>query len=209
MGGDGFEAVDAAFGFGGSGLRASPDPFQFPPQEHLPAFFGDGFTGAALGAGLQITGVIAFVGIEQTVGQFDDPVGDAVQKVTVVSDEQQGTRIFFQELDHPEDGFVVQVVGWFVENQQFWPGDQSLAQGDAPLFAAGKIAYGTSLFRNSQVGHGGSDPLIQMPAVQSQDLLLDALVAGRIGGKCFELLDQAQDFPGSGTDTFLDGVFGI
>ena len=45
---------------------------------------------------------------EAAIGQFDDAVDDAVEKIAIVRDQQEGAVKIFEKLRDPFDGFVVE-----------------------------------------------------------------------------------------------------
>ena len=86
-------AVHAVARLGGARPRAAADPFQLALEELLPAlllaFLGD----LPGGLGFEEVRVIALVREELAARQFDDAVGDAVQEISVVRDEQASAVI--------------------------------------------------------------------------------------------------------------------
>jgi hypothetical protein len=47
--------------------------------------------------------------------QFQYPAGNVVQKITIVSYRDYGTRVLFEETFQPGNRFGIEVVGWFIE----------------------------------------------------------------------------------------------
>ena len=74
------------------------------------------------------------------VFQFQDPLGDVVEEVAVVGDDDHRAGILAQRLFEPLDRFGVEMVGRLVQQQQVGLFQQRHAQGHAPPLAAGKLA---------------------------------------------------------------------
>lgn len=193
------QRLDAALrllGLGGLGLEAGDKAFQV----------GDGalllvecllLLGQALGALVFKVAVIAGVGGQLAARHFDDLGGDGVQKLAVVRNQQQGARIAGQPLLQPDDGFQVQVVGRFIQQQQIRAAHQRLRQVQAHAPAARKAGHrsGGGFLAKAQAGQelagarrGGVGVDGGQFAVQAANRL--AIVGGFGGGQL--LLQRAQ-----------------
>jgi hypothetical protein len=67
--------------------------------------------------------------------QFQDPAGDVVQEVAVVSDGHNGAVVIMQEALQPGHGFGIQVVGRLVQQEHVRAGQQQAAQGHTAALA--------------------------------------------------------------------------
>ena len=126
-----------ALGLARRGRLAHPFGFAF---QHLDA--GSVFTlllRKALGLLLQIGRVIALIGNGAATIEFENPARDIVEEVTVVGDDQDGTGIITQVMFQPVDGFSVEMVRRFVEQDEIRLGQQQAGERDAALFTAGEI----------------------------------------------------------------------
>ena len=85
---------------------------------------------------LQPCGVVALVGDAASAVEFQDPAGDIVEEIAVVGDDQDGACVVDQVLLQPGDGFGVEVVGRFVEQQHVGRFEQQFAERDAAGFTA-------------------------------------------------------------------------
>ena len=126
-----------------------------------------------------------------------------------MGDQEEGARIILQRLGQPLHGLGVQVVGGFVEDQQFGTGDNGPGQGDAAEFTAGESFEAAVPVRTIEVSHRGLNPMVQIPAVEGLDPFLQLRVSRRTGGKGFELMDQVQDLAGPGAYVLPHGQFAI
>ena len=62
------------------------------------------------------------------IRELDGPVGDLIQECPVVADQYDTSRILLEELLQPYDGFDVQVIGWFIEQQKVVLTNQQFGQ---------------------------------------------------------------------------------
>ena len=94
--------------------------------------------------------------------QFDDPVGQAPEERPVVRDEEQADGMPEQKILQPKDRTEVQVVGWFIEQEQIrLPGQRPRKQNTA-LQSAGKRAE-LGLGRQLHFGQQFLEPHIDLP----------------------------------------------
>ena len=110
------EIVDAIFCFTGAGLRLSAHPFLLAAEGVLQArqLCGHGFD--ALGSSAEVVVVVAVVGVDLAVVDFDDAVAHAVEEITVVSDHKEGCAGAFEIVFYPLNDFDVEVVCRFIED---------------------------------------------------------------------------------------------
>ena len=134
---EGFEAMAR---LGALGADAGADPIEFLAQEALAAAFGLVGDLLADGFGFEVGGVIPGMGKAPAIGELDDARGDDIEEIAVVGDEDDGAGEFAEEFLEPEDGFGVEVVGGFVQQEEVGLGGQRAAEGDAAFFAAGERA---------------------------------------------------------------------
>ena len=152
--------------------------------------------------------------------QFDDAGGQAVEEDAVVGNEDERAGKAQQVRFEPLDGTDVEMVGRFVQEQQFRVADQRLRQGHPALPAAGKRAdpcRGVEL----QPRQHGLHLCVQAPAVLVLQLRLQfvqprhqrrgfgALRGGQLrGGAVVVGHDITHRAQGAG-ECLLDGVVGV
>ncbi len=152
----GFEGAHAAFVTGAAGLDALADPDFFLGQALVEQRVGSFFSRQRRFLVHQEAGVVA-VPVDQAAAiQFKDARGQVLQERTVVRDEQHGALEILEGFFKPGDGADVQVVGWFVEQQQIRLGHQGLGQQHAATPAAGQLGEGL-VGRQLQAAQGAVD----------------------------------------------------
>lgn len=119
------EAVDELLGFGDLAILGD---FLF--AESVLAFLELGFVG----------GVVAGEFLGAAVVEGDGAGGEAVHHGAVVGDEDDGAFVVVEVVLHETLGIDVEVVGGFVEEEDFRLGEEELGHGDAHLPAAGEFA---------------------------------------------------------------------
>ncbi len=77
--------------------------------------------------------------------------GDAVEEPAIVGDDSDAAGEFEQRIFERAQGFHVEVVGGFVEQQHVAAGDEGLRQVQASAFAAGELADDLALVRALEV----------------------------------------------------------
>ena len=106
-----------------SRLWHSAHPFQFGAIEIV----GTGnFCASRINTFLslfEVIGVVATIGIDRTVVEFEDDRTDAVQEESVVGDHEQGAVASREVAFEPFYHLQVEMVGGFVENQQIGFGE--------------------------------------------------------------------------------------
>ena len=169
LAGDIVIGIEPALALGGAGFDAGAHPFDLAAQESLAAVLLGLVVGAAFGAGTQISAVVAFMHPDLAGIQFRNAGGDAVEEIPVVGDEEAGVRGVGEVFLQPADGFGIEVVGRFIQQQQVGLGNQGAGEGHAAFFASGKqldtlVRRGAVQFR-----HGGTDAGIQVPPAEVLD----------------------------------------
>ena len=154
-------------------LGELPDPFQLVVDRFLAALLLALFLLEPLGLLLQIGGVIAFVDEVAPAIELEDPVDDIVEEIAVVGDEDDVARIVDQMLLEPLDAFGVEVVGRLVEQQDVGLFEQQPGQRDAALLAAREVVDRASPGRAAQRVHRDLELVVERPAVDRVDLLLE------------------------------------
>ena len=97
--------------------------------------------GADLRLGHHHLVVSAGVGDDGLVIDVGGVGGDAVEKVAVVRDGDEGAVVAVQEVLQPVDGVEIEVVGGLVEEQGFGLAEEGLGEEDAHFLAALELAH--------------------------------------------------------------------
>ena len=184
-------------------------PGQFLLQKHLALVLNGGVGFLALGFGQQIIGVIAGVREEAPVGQLHHARRHAVQEVAIVRRDDVGAVEAVEKLGDPLDGFRVEMVRRFVENQEIRQRHQRAAHRHATLLAAGKRLNAPVASRAIQVRDGHGDALVQRPAFQRGDAMFQLLVALGFRRQRLKLRDQIQHRLGAIADVFVHRLGGV
>ena len=133
--------VDAGFGLGGAGLGAAAEPVDFDLDAVLEGVLELGLGLHVLLLALDEFGVGAF-DAEESVGvdavELDDFVGDVLEEVAVVGDDDAGEGGLVEELFEPDDSGEVEVVGGLVEEEDVGAGDDGFGDGEAFAPASGE-----------------------------------------------------------------------
>ena len=136
-----FQTAGCLTGFGFVGGETGNELLQL-----LQFLFGFGvvFQGALtrLGGSEHIVVVVARINGDGVVVQIRHMGADFVQKVTVVRNNNHGGVVLVQHAFQPADGINVQVIGWFVQEQYIWFGEQGLRQQYAQLESRGDFCHG-------------------------------------------------------------------
>lgn len=205
LGGDFKVAFDAVYGFGATGAGSAADPFEFFAEEFLASVFGLFGDGLAFGLGEEEIGVVAREGVEGALKDFDDAIGDAVEEVAVMGDEEASALIAGEEVFEPLDGFGVEVVGGFVKDQQIRAGDEGSTEGDAAFFATTEGADEASGLGSVEVGEEGSGSGFEGPTVELFDAFEERGGSWGVRGSVLVFLEELLDFHGSLEDGIVDG----
>ena len=133
-------------------LGLSAHPFQFPPIEVVGA--GNLRTGVVdtFLMLVKIIRIVAAIGIDGAVVEFQDNGANSVEEETVVSDHQEravaSVQIAFQPLNH----FKVEMVGGLVENDEVGLRNQHIGQGYPLLLASRELSHGLVKVLDFQLG---------------------------------------------------------
>ncbi len=130
-------------------------------------------------------GVVAFPRNTFTAVKLQDPARYVIKEVTVVGDRHHGTFEVVQEAFQPGDGFGVQVVSRFVEQQHVWLFQQQTAQRDAAAFTTGKFFdFGVPVRQTQRIGGAFQLHVQVMTVVRLDDLFKLALLRGKFIEVC-------------------------
>ena len=133
--------ADSRFGFRCARLRASPQPFDFRMNA-----IGERVLVFPLGVEIRIlrfqkTAVVSF-DAQQPVGidamKFDDFQRDILQQVPIVADDDAGKRRVLQHRFEPLDSRKIEMIGGFIEQQNFRRLNQPFDNGQTFLPATGQ-----------------------------------------------------------------------
>ena len=180
------------------GLDALADPDFLVVQLLVEELVGRGLVLEHLLLALQVLVVAAGEAQQAAPVEFADARGQLVQEGPVVGDEQHGALPGADAVLEPLDRDDVQVIGGLVEEQQVWLADQRLGEADAPAPAAGQLADGLVGWQH-HLGHHQLDPLVDAPAVEFVDAVLqvvEALQAGLVQLLVRQLLVLVSPGPG-------------
>ena len=93
----------------------------------------------ALGARLQICGIVPFIEVDLPVIDLGDTVDHVVHKRAVVADDDDRARVAAQETLEPAHRFQIQMVRGLVQKQHFGIADQELCKCETHLPATRKL----------------------------------------------------------------------
>ena len=205
LGGDAVVGVEAGLLFGAACFDAGPDKFELVAEEDLAAAFGVGFDAFADGFAFEVVAVVAGVGVELAAVDLDDAGGDAVEEVAVVGDEEDGTGEVAEVIFEPDDGFGIEVVGGFVEQEDVWLGDEGAGEGDAAFFATGEGVDEAVGGGGAEAAHEGVDAGVEVPAVEQLDLVEEFGFLVAFDGAGFVAVDEDEEVCSAGADVSEDG----
>ena len=126
-----------------------------------------------LGLLFEPRGVVALERQAPAAFELQNPLGDVVEEVAVVGDDDDRARIVAERLFEPLDRLGVEMVGGLVQQQQVGLFQQGHAQGHPPPLAAGKLADRGVVGRQHQGVAGDVHHAVQLPAIAGVDLLLE------------------------------------
>ncbi len=107
-----------------------------------------------------------------TAVEFENPSGNVVEEIAIVGDGNDRARILVEEALEPGDGFRVQMVGRFVEQQHVGLRQQQAAQRDAAPFAARQLGDIGVPGRQPQCISGDVELAVHFPATGRIDGVL-------------------------------------
>ena len=92
--------------------------------------------------------------------EMQDMVGDVVEQVAVMADDEDRGRLALQVVGQPQHAFEVEIVGRLVEQQNVGRGEQHRRERDAHAPAAGELRQGTILrgFVEAEAGEDARRP---------------------------------------------------
>ena len=93
-----------------------------------------------------VVAVVAAVALQLAVFDVQDAGAEGVQEFAVVRDDDLCRRVSFEVVLQPDDGVEVEVVGGFVQEQQFGRGDEGAREVEPHPPAAGVAGNGAVLF---------------------------------------------------------------
>ncbi len=153
-------------------LRVAANPFELGGQALGELGVLLALDHQALALFLQVSRVVALVGIEVTAVNFGDPLGDVVEEVPVVSDGEDSTGILCEVLLEPENAFGVEVVSRLVKQEQVGLLQKQLGQRHAALLTTRQVGDGVVPGRGTQCAHRLLQLGVEVPRVGSVDSLL-------------------------------------
>jgi hypothetical protein len=137
------------------------------------------------------------------------PIGDAVEKVAVVADDQDRLVRFQQKILQPLGGVDVEMVGGFVQQHQIRLGEEELREQETILLSSGQRFQPLLITGHGEpkAGKNSLDLVVQVVNVVMMKLVLDelepplqalslGLVRGRTDGmsEFFRLMRIAEQF---------------
>ena len=168
-----FVPQHASFILRGSGFRGHPNPLQFTSQFPLPSRLASFFKSHPLVLLLKPRRVIAFVRNPFATLEFQDPAGNIVEEVPIVSNGDNRAGEISKVLFEPTDRLGVQMVRWFVQQQNVRILQKQLTQRDSSFFATGKASDDRVAWRDFHRVGSDVDTPVQLPQVQDIDLVLN------------------------------------
>src|SRR5262245_56304407 len=144
--------INSGSGFRRARFRAAPQPFKLAPRHLFQPLRFDGLTLLLLLFLFEVVAVIAGECPYSTAIDFEHAVCDAVQKISVVSNQQQRPFEFGQIPFQPLDRFCVKVVGRLVQHQQVGFDYQAVRQGHAFALAARQRVHSRAQFGDAEPG---------------------------------------------------------
>src|SRR6185369_4240676 len=168
-----FRAIDARFLLGAARFGLATEPLQLFAQEILTIRLGALGVRQALGLLLEVALVAAVVAVDLTVCDLDRALGNPIEQVAIVSDEQNSVLVLFDQiLFEPLDRLGVEVIGRFVEDRQVGTRDEHARQGHAALLAAAHARNLGVGAVNAEMVQEGFDLVLAIPAAQALDVAL-------------------------------------
>ncbi len=111
--------------------------------------------------------------------ELEDPADHVIEEVAVVGDHQHRAGIFLEMIFEPFHALGVEMVGRFVEQQDAGLLHQQPRQRHAALFAAGQVLDAPVRRRAAQRFHRDLELVVERPAVDRVDLLLQLAHLGQ------------------------------
>ena len=123
-------------------LRLSPHPFEFGAIQVVGPFNLRPLIVDTFLAFLQIICIVAAIGIYSAVVEFDDHRAHTIEEESVVSHHKQCLVASRQKALKPFNHLKVEMVGWFVENEQVGFCDEHICQCHPLLLSATQLTHG-------------------------------------------------------------------
>ena len=176
-------ALVARLGLGLARLRRGRDPLLLAGQRLLMRGVLAAFLLEPLLLLHQPGRIVALVGNALAAVELENPARDVVEEVAVMGDDQDRAGIVAQMAFEPGHRLGVEMVGRFVQQQQFRLVEQQLAQRDAAALAAGELRHVGIVGRAAQRVHRLVDLAVEIPQALGLDLVLQLghLVGGFLG----------------------------
>ena len=175
--------IDPGFLLGLTRFLPLTHPFQFALKGFLFGLIFPRFLRKALGLLLKPAGIVALIRNAASAIEFQNPAGDIIQKIPVVGHDQDGAFIVDQMLLQPSDGFRIQMVCRFIQQQHFRRFQQQFTQRHTAPFTARKRCHIRLIRRAAQRLHRDIYLAVQIPEVFCVDLILQLrhFIGGFIG----------------------------
>ena len=93
------------------------------------------------GTGILKSIVIAGISDQFQIVKMNDIIAKRVENIPVMADDDQSTAIFLQMVFQPHSGFQIEVIGRFVEQQDFGRLKQGRSQSQTHAPTAGELPY--------------------------------------------------------------------
>src|ERR1700722_6911481 len=165
-------ALQARLGLRLARFRVRAHPFQLAPPGLGERLLLAPLLAKALLFLLARGGVVALPGDAVAAIELQNPFGDVVQKIAVVSDRDHRARVFIEEVLEPGHRFGVQVIGRLIEQQHVGLGQEQAAQRNATLLPAGQLSHHRVPGRQTQRIGRNFQLAFQLPAADCIDLVL-------------------------------------
>jgi len=170
------------------------------------------FGGFAL---VEVIVVVAAVTDEFALANFDDAADELVEELAVVRDNENRAGIGLEIFLEPKEGFEVEVVGWFVEQEEIGLLRQQASEMGAHDPAAAHFAGGTVevLFAEAEAGEDLFGFGFETVAAEFVEAIVDVVVDffgmkgfdGMIGFPGFEDAAKFDEIGSDGGGEFNDG----
>ena len=109
--------------------------------------------------------------------ELENPTGDVIQKISVMRNRDDRSRIALQVMFQPRHRLGVEVIGRLVEQKNVGFLQEQPAQRNAATFAAGQYLHRRVRRRAAQRIHRHLQPRIEIPGVLMVELLLHLSLA--------------------------------
>ncbi len=172
-----FETAHPALVAGAARFDAFADPHFFLRQQLVELCVAHRLCRKLLRLAPLVIGETARIDREPAAVELDDAGDHAVEKRAIVRHDQHGARESAQRFLKPFDRIEVEMVGRFIEHQQFRIGDQRARQCHALAGAAGK-RFDAGIRRQHQSRQHRLHPALHVPAIAALQFLLCRLHGG-------------------------------